>query len=54
VTNSYDFGDITAQYGGFYESTINGIYDWGADNRFWGLYKWLNIIYDIKNKRCIK
>jgi hypothetical protein len=50
VTNSYDFGDITAQYGGFYEYNQLDIYDWGADNRFWGLYKWLNDIYDIKKQ----
>lgn len=50
VTNSYDFGDILAQYGGFYEYNQLDVYDWGADNRFWGLYKWLNDIYDIKKQ----
>tara|TARA_R110000868_G_scaffold44106_1_gene147690 strand:- start:551 stop:1978 length:1428 start_codon:yes stop_codon:yes gene_type:complete len=50
VSNSYDFGDIVAQYGGNYEYNELDIYNWGADNRFWGMYKWLNDIYDIKKQ----
>jgi hypothetical protein len=50
VTNSYDFGDILAQYGGFYEYNQLDVYNWGADNRFWGMYKWLNDITDIKKQ----
>lgn len=50
VTNSYDFGDVLAQYAGFYEYNQLDVYNWGADNRFWGLYKWLNDIYDIKKQ----
>jgi hypothetical protein len=50
VTNSYNFGDIVAQYGGNYEYNELDIYNWGADNRFWGMYKWLNDINDIKKQ----
>jgi hypothetical protein len=34
VTNSYDFGDILAQYGGFYEYN-QLMFIISADNRFW-------------------
>lgn len=50
VTNSFNFGDILAQYGGNYEYNELDVYNWGADNRFWGMYKWLNDIYDIKKQ----
>lgn len=50
VNNSFNFGDILAQYGGNYEYNELDVYNWGADNRFWGMYKWLNDIYDIKKQ----
>ncbi|WP_369769730.1 SusD/RagB family nutrient-binding outer membrane lipoprotein [Flavobacterium sp. WC2416] len=53
VSNSFNFGDIVAQYGGNYEYNELDIYNWGADNRFWGMYKWLNDIYDIKKQAIL-
>lgn len=50
VSNSFNFGDIVAQYGGNYEYNELDIYNWGADDRFWEMYKWLNDIYDIKKQ----
>jgi hypothetical protein len=50
VSNSFDFGDIVAQYGGNYEYNELDIYNWGADGRFWDSYKWLNDINDIKKQ----
>lgn len=50
VSNSYNFGDIIAQYGGDYEYNETDVYNWRADGRFWGMYKWLNDIYDIKRQ----
>lgn len=53
VNNSFNFGDIVAQYGGNYEYNELDVYNWGADGRFWGMYKWLNDIYDIKKQAIL-
>lgn len=53
VNNSFNFGDIVAQYGGNYEYNELDVYNWGADARFWGMYKWLNDIYDIKKQALL-
>jgi hypothetical protein len=50
VINSYDFGDIIAQYGGFYQYNQLDVYNWGSDDRFWTMYKNLNDIVDIKKQ----
>lgn len=50
VSDSYNFGDIVAQYGGNYEYNELDIYNWGSDDRFWEKYKWLNDIYDLKKQ----
>lgn len=50
VSNAFNFGDIVAQYGGNYEYNELDVYNWGADDRFWGMYKWLNDIYDLKKQ----
>jgi hypothetical protein len=50
VSNAFDFGDIVSQYGGNYEYNQLDLYDWGTDNRFWNMYKWLNDIQDIKKQ----
>ena len=50
VSYAYDFGDILAQYGGNYQYNELDLYKWGADSRFWDMYKWLNDINDIKKQ----
>ncbi len=47
----FQFGDIVAQYGGNYEYNQLDVYNWGADNRFWGLCtNGLMIFTTLKNK----
>lgn len=50
VLNSYDFGDIIAQYAGNYQYNQLDIYNWGSDDRFWTMYKYLKDINDIKKQ----
>lgn len=50
VSSAFDFGDIVSQYGGNYEYNQLDLYDWGADDRFWNMYKWLNDVQDIKKQ----
>ncbi len=50
VNESYNFGDIIAQYGARYEFNDLDIYRWQSDDRFWSpMYTILQNIKDIKN-----
>ena len=53
VSNAFDFGDVLAQYGGNFEYNELDVYNWGASNRFWNNYKWLNDINDIKRQAIL-
>ena len=49
VGETYGFGEIISQYGASYEYNQLDIYNWTSDARFWGLYRILQNVKDIKN-----
>jgi hypothetical protein len=48
IGQAYDLGEIISQYGAYYEFNQVDIYNWTSDDRFWGLYRILQDIKDIK------